>query len=93
MIKAGFLFSKSDRNNCNKLYFRGLKPKMDVGRGTERKVRKALVVNNRGVRMDSKVFEWIDLSRRIVEFASGKFEGEGGGKKTGQWRQGDEGAG
>ena len=44
---------------------------MDVGRGAERKVRKALVVNNRGVRMDSKVFEWIDLSRRIVEFVSG----------------------
>ena len=84
MIKAGFLFSKSDRNKCNKLYFRGLKPKMDVGRGAERKVRKALVVNNRGVRMDSKVLEW---------FVSGKFEGEGGGKKTGQWRQGDEGAG
>ena len=57
MIKAGFLFSKSDRNNCNKLYFRGLKPKMDVGRGTERKVRKALVVNNRGVRMDFKVLK------------------------------------
>ena len=57
MIKAGFLFSKSDRNNCNKLYFRGLKPKMDVGRGAERKVRKALVVNNRGVRMDFKVLK------------------------------------
>ena len=43
--------------------------------------------------MDSKVLEWLDWSRRIVEFVSGKFEGEGGGKKTGQWRQGDEGAG
>ena len=71
MIKADFRFSKSDRTKCNKLYFRGLKPKMDVGRGAERKVRKAFVVNNRGVRMDSKVFEWIDLSRRIVEFVSG----------------------
>ena len=57
MIKAGFLFSKSDRYKYIKLYFRGLKPKMDVGRGAERKVRKALVVNNRGVRMDVKVFK------------------------------------
>ena len=57
MIKTDFLYSKSGRNNCNKLYFRGLKPKMDVGRGTERKVRKALVVNNRGVRMDFKVLK------------------------------------
>ena len=49
VIKADFLFLKSDRDKCDKLYFRGLKPKMDVGRGAERKVRKALVVvNNRG---------------------------------------------
>ena len=84
MIKTGFPYSKSDRKKCNKLYFRGILPKMDVGRGAERKVRKALAVNNRGVRMDSKVLEWL---------VSGKFEGEGRGKKTGQWRQGDEGAG
>ena len=72
MIKADFRFSKSDRTKCNKLYFRGLKPKMDVGRGAERKVRKALVVNNRGVRMDFKVLKWgVWLVKKNSEFVSG----------------------